>query len=144
MCSSVAVVERAGDRSTVPSPPSQPSSICWMTCTISKSQGGFPSRASLRVHSNDNKQDLGGLTASICRPSKAEKKPQKCKTPSLSQMWFLNTGAQQADSQISKAPESRRAVEVPLIMSKGLVYPHLCRNLQLNSSPSDNPGRGNE
>lgn len=79
--------------------------------------GGFPCRASLGVHSN-KQQDLGGLAASICRPSKAEKKPQKYKTPSLCQMWFLNTGAQQADWQIRKPPDSRRVVQVSVVMPK--------------------------
>lgn len=112
-------VECAGDRSTKlsPPPPLQPPASAGRPAQSAKT-GGFPSRVSLGVHSNHDKQDLGGLTASICRPSKAEKKPQKCKTPSLCQMWFLNTGAQQADSQISKAPESRRVVEVPLTMPK--------------------------
>lgn len=57
-------------------------------------QGGFPSRASLGAHSNDNMQDLVGLSASIHRHTRAEKKPQKSETPSLCEMWLhLNTEA---------------------------------------------------
>lgn len=78
-CSSVAAVEcaRGQEHNAFSTTSIAASSICRQTCTISKSQGGFPSRASLGVHSNDDKQDLGGLVASICRPTKAVKKPQE-------------------------------------------------------------------
>lgn len=68
--------------------------------------GGVPSRASLGDHSNNNTQDLGGLTAS----TKAEKKPQNSETHQA-HVRCGSSSALKPDKLINKYTKPPRAAE---------------------------------